>query len=383
MSKQGREVKWIPFNLLLNKVKGFRRRFGNYKVVVTSGYGDILVNDNNFKALVPVQGKYYRADDFKKWLDRGFIVVVFHNVDHGNRKYYILNAKKGNRVCTCNGIYADMFLKGKSDYFVVSIRDHGYKYAIFNKNGKQITNWYNMIYSSGLVDGESDYYIVEKGSKEAIFYKNDKRISGWFDTIYSVGLVEGKSSYYVAKKNEKQAVFYRSGKQISDWFNDIILKSGLFTGKSDYFVVKNDVFKEAIFDKNGKQISNWFDEICLLGLVYGESDYYIAKKDGKEAIFHKDGRQISNWHDVVYANGLVVGETPYYLSIDQQFYHIHKLGTSNKIGPFKVIFQADFVNDPLATEIIVETLDGKKEKISKQEADEFFESKDQGIEQII
>ncbi|MGC8771835.1 MAG: hypothetical protein ACP5Q5_11375, partial [Brevinematia bacterium] len=122
MSKQGREVKWIPFNLLLNKVIGFGKRIGDYRIVVTSDYGKIIVDYRNFKALLPVYREYLMVEDFERWLKRGFIVIAVFSPSKRYRyfvpqKYYILNAKNGNTVCACNGINTYMFLEGRSDYF--------------------------------------------------------------------------------------------------------------------------------------------------------------------------------------------------------------------------------------------------------------------------
>ncbi|MGC8944041.1 MAG: hypothetical protein ACP5KX_08070, partial [Caldisericia bacterium] len=87
------------------------------------------------------------------------------------------------------------------DYKIRKRRDG--KQAIFDKNGKMISpEWFDEIYSEGLVAGQSKYYLAEKDGKKAIFDKNGKQISPeWFDEIYLEGLVKGQSPYYLAKKN--------------------------------------------------------------------------------------------------------------------------------------------------------------------------------------
>lgn len=74
------------------------------------------------------------------------------------------------------------------------------KRAIFEKDtGKQISEWFNHIFSYGLVSGQSDFYIAgNNNGKLAIFHKNGTRISEWFDNIFSKGLIEGTSNSYKA-----------------------------------------------------------------------------------------------------------------------------------------------------------------------------------------
>jgi heptaprenylglyceryl phosphate synthase len=205
--------------------------------------------------------------------------------------------------------------------------------------------------------------------------------------MLTYGLVNGKSNYYVAMRYNKKdsiyekTIFNKNGNQISDWFDWIDAES-LVEGKSDYYIaaISNKV---AIFHRNGNQISDWFDWIDAEPLVEGKSDYYIAKISNKFAIFHRNGNQISDWFDNIYASGLIRGKAPYYMTVDTKegVSYIHKLGTSNKIGPFKRVIETGFISNPTATEITVETLDGKKEKITKQEADKLFERKEVEDEQ--
>ncbi|MGC8771821.1 MAG: hypothetical protein ACP5Q5_11295, partial [Brevinematia bacterium] len=107
-------------------------------------------------------------------------------------------------------------------------------------------------------------------------------------------------------------------------------------------------------------------------------------------IFHKDGQQITDWYNKIYLDGLVDGQSEYYivektheLGKIEKIYYIYKLGSQKSIGPLKEVFDSGFIKDPSKDDITLLTLDGKPKIFTKQEADEFFESKDQGIEQII
>jgi len=69
--------------------------------------------------------------------------------------------------------------------------------------------------------------------------------------------------------------------------------------------------KKAIF-KDRVQISDWFDCVYEDGLVKGQSNYFVAKKDGKVAIYeYKDGRvnKITDGFDWIWSYGLVEGKT--------------------------------------------------------------------------
>jgi hypothetical protein len=93
-----------------------------------------------------------------------------------------------------------------------------------------------------------------------------------------------------------------------------VLKQTVFLEeKTNYFKVKNSQNKQAIFDKSCKQISDWFNLISSEGLVSGQSNYYVAKKDHRQAIFDKEGNQISKWFDRIEPYGLVEGKYNYYV----------------------------------------------------------------------
>jgi len=75
------------------------------------------------------------------------------------------------------------------------------------------------------------------------------------------------------------------------------------------FEVRKQNRKKAIF-KDGVQIAEWFDRIFSYGLVLGQSNYFIAKKNDKIAIYeYKDGNVIKITDDFenMYSYGLVEG----------------------------------------------------------------------------
>jgi hypothetical protein len=107
---------------------------------------------------------------------------------------------------------------GQSKYYIVS---KGWEdVAIFDINGNQITKeCFNWIYSYGLVEGKSEYYLAKRDGRWAIFDKDGNMITPeWFDEVFSISFVEGEIDYYIARKNDVCAVYYKDGKKVSDDF---------------------------------------------------------------------------------------------------------------------------------------------------------------------
>jgi hypothetical protein len=268
------------------------------------------------------------------WVKRGFIVIIFP----ADFTYYIFSAKDGMFITRAKNIDATLFLQGKLNYFMVEY--DRFKYAIFDKNGKQTSDWYDYVYQKGLLEGKSNYYVAQKDNKQAIFYKDGKQVTDWFDYIYREGLLEDKSDYYIARKDGKEAIFHKSGKQISDWF---------------YWIKRE-------------------------GLVKRKSNYYIVRKDEKYAIFDKDGRQISDWYGNIYPDGLISGKSDYYIAMRNETIYLGKLGSSKVLGPFKAIKIFGFINSPSKDTIKLKMIEGRHKPryktFTKQEVDDFFEGKE-------
>ena len=158
------------------------------------------------------------------------------------------------------------------------------------------------------------YEIREReDGKKAIFDEKGKQISPeWFYSIGLSGLVEGQSNYYIAKENkgEKFAVYDVYGNQISPEMFDLVFPEGLLKGQSKYYVAVSEIngeIKSAKCDVNGNQITpEWFDFIYTFGLVEGKSDYYIACNGNNCAIYHKNGQKVSEEFPKGYMNTLDV-----------------------------------------------------------------------------
>jgi hypothetical protein len=426
MKEQGERLEWKERRKLLKQIVHIEDRYGNYSILRLSDGHYAVLDWLNFKFLLSSSGRLYALpDNWKKWFKKGFIVVTFSK-SLRNSKYYIFNVRDKRFIAEGSEVkvYADAFLEEQSDYFIAGNDHLGYavfnkdgnqisdwfdeieidgllryqpgyykakkdrKYALFHRDGYQVSDWYDWIRAEGLIENQSDYYLAEQNYKYAIFHKDGRQVSDWFDYINSEGLVFGGSDYYVATKDGKEAIFYKDGQQISDWFDDISI-SGLIRGRSDYYVVKKDG-KYAIFHKNGDQISDWFDWLLdTYGLICNESDYYIAMKNNKYAIFYRDGRQITDWFDQINPEGLVEGSTDYYVAYNfdktpqdyKQITYIGKLGSLKLLGPLKAILNAGFIYHSLGNTITLKTLDGQTKIFTKQELNNFFEEREVNYEQ--
>jgi len=103
-------------------------------------------------------------------------------------------------------------------------------------------------------------------------------------------------------------------------------------------------------DKNVVKITGNFDDIYTSGLINWESNYFIAKKDGKYAIYeYKEGEsvKITDDFDEISEDGLVKGQSNYYTIRDNgETYIIHKqLNNRIKIRKNKSI--CNYQNQPL------------------------------------
>jgi hypothetical protein len=242
-------------------------------------------------------------------------------------------------------------------YETIYLGKKGRKYAIFDFNGKQLSDWFDKIYiSSEGLKIQTNLYIAGKNGEYAIFDLDGNQISDWFYNIKPDGLIEGRSNYYIARVfkvynkkpffYDKEAIFDKNGNRISDWF-DNIKPDGLVRGTSNYFIVEKrykKAFKSsyAIFDIDGNQISKWFDWIDTNGLIDGRSNYYIAKRKTKFAIFHKDGYQVSDWFSRIEPYGLILGEGNLYIARKNRKYAIFDLNKNQISDWFNGILTSPF-----------------------------------------
>jgi len=101
----------------------------------------------------------------------------------------------------------------ESDYFIGKKDGKMAIYKIKDSQINKITDDFNYINETGLVEGKSDYFLARKDNKEFLCqYKDDKieRINDGFYKIKLFGLVDGKSNYFSAKKGKSYYVYHKS-----------------------------------------------------------------------------------------------------------------------------------------------------------------------------
>jgi hypothetical protein len=196
-----KQFEWKEQRGLLKQVIRVKYSYGNYSALLLPDERYVILDRTNSKFLLPSSGSLYTLlDDWNLWIKRGFIVVAFPT-KFFHYKYYIFSAEDKRFIAQAKEIEARAFLEGRSDYFIIVDKHLGY--TILDKNGKQITDWCDIIFTNGLVEGWSDYYIARQYGKYAIFYKDGHRITNWYDGGYMVGLVDGNSDYYVIEDNKE------------------------------------------------------------------------------------------------------------------------------------------------------------------------------------
>lgn len=285
--------------------------------------------------------------------------------------------------------YRKVFSDPKSDYYLVQdVKTK--KYAIFHATGERVSDWYNYINDRGLLRNESPYYVVlGDPSGSAIFHVDGKKrvfyVPGYkkiypsesVTGIYPSGLVTGESPFFLITEEIPYFEYYvcdltgtkfsigastglnnllsgclvscaESIEEIKELIDALHIrrdktkerpkilqrllssprKFSLDFSKLNYYVVeKNDKF--AIFHKSGKQISDWYEEILPDGLVLGESNYYVARKDvgagvDRLSIYDSQGKELFHVYsdDYIYPRGLVTGESNFFLVCDDDGWHV-------------------------------------------------------------
>jgi len=182
------------------------------------------------------------------------------------------------------------------------------------------------------------YRLRHKNNQVAIFNtKTGQQVSQWWQNIDASYLLDRKSPYYIAQnKNGQWAIFHKDNpyEPISHWWHRVYANE-LLQGESDYYVAFDPAEQVAIFHKDNpdKPVSHWWDGIYWNGLINNKSVYYIAQDNNdKHAIFHKDNlyEPVSQWHDYIYSLGLINGISHYYGTIQKnnstiQIYHLHNV----------------------------------------------------------
>ncbi len=203
-------------------------------------------------------------------------------------RYHFVNSTKENGMFEKFSYYfKEGLVKGKSEYFIATedsldkenpLKDlKKVKWAIYDKNGRRVSEFYDWISPLGLVKGQSEYFRATKNGKEAIFTLK-RQITEWFDKIRDRGALTGESDYYWGKLDGFYALYdIKTGKKLTENFKSSVI-AGAVIGKTDYVIGS---YGEEIFFvvnlKTGKKVSPEFDEETLIQILK-DSDFEEALK---------------------------------------------------------------------------------------------------------
>ncbi len=173
--------------------------------------------------------------------------------------------------------FKEGFPKGQSDYFIATTQElnkenplkdlKNVKWAIYDKEGNRVSDFFDWISPLGLVKGQSPYFRGTKNRKEALFTL-EKQITDWFEKIRDRGALTGESRFFWGKKNRVFALYdIETGEKLTPDFKSSVL-AGAVVGISKYVVGS---FGEEIFFiydfENQKKISRDFDEDELIYIL--------------------------------------------------------------------------------------------------------------------
>ncbi len=173
--------------------------------------------------------------------------------------------------------FKEGYPKGESEYFIATeecinqeniLKDlKNVKWAIFNKNGERVSDYFDWISPLGLVKDQSEYFRASENSKEALFTLSGQ-VSDWFDKIRDRGALTGESKYFWGKKEGKYALYHiKTGEKLTDDFKSSVI-AGAVIGKSGYIVGSygNEIFFILELE-TGKKVTPDFDEDTLIQIL--------------------------------------------------------------------------------------------------------------------
>ncbi len=129
------------------------------------------------------------------------------------------------------------------------------------------------------------YTIINNSNEKAIINsETGEQISQWWSDIKNDGLINEQSEYYIVRNNDnKWAIFHIHNpcEPISQWWDEIY-EEGLVKGESEYYAVRNHNKKFALFHKDDLEepVTNWHTYIYPLGLLNNTSNCYAVLQDG-------------------------------------------------------------------------------------------------------
>ena len=128
-------------------------------------------------------------------------------------KYFVVKTSEGEAIFDTEGNMVSQWheqilpfgaVDGESKFYLAQ-RENG-KWAIFHINGKRISKYFDKVFSYGLVQGEGSLYIVKDRHAYAIFNKKGEIVENWYfqkDDRHSLNVMLKKLQKKLTKRNKK------------------------------------------------------------------------------------------------------------------------------------------------------------------------------------
>lgn len=144
-------------------------------------------------------------------------------------------------------------------------------------------------------------------------------------------LIETSLYFYIQNQDKKSPEF------------GYIFNVGLVKGESDYFLATKDKVKDkpdylkhlknvkwAIYDKNFERKTDFHSWIHTAGLVKGQSPYYKVEENKMEALFTLQGQK-TEFFEKIRDRGALTGESNYFWGKKNGKFAIYDINTGEKL----------------------------------------------------
>jgi hypothetical protein len=199
MEKQnGQPIKgfWesMSFNLMLKSVKSFADLVENEQNLET--FTEFAKFSPTEREIINLHAKLFGKEYKPGQKDKEQIVDIFSSHVKLFKKGFVIfrnalySVKERKSIPDTSGfkkMVAEAFLNNESDYFIVEAEKG---YAILNKTGDKVTDWFDYIYSYGLADGKTDYYVASKQQELYIGKLGNPNLIGPFKEVKDFGFVK-------------------------------------------------------------------------------------------------------------------------------------------------------------------------------------------------
>ncbi len=213
---------------------------------------------------------------------------VFLSIPYQNASSFILGKAKvfeGDKYnfISKRGILLDNWRPVQDEYHAIKYND---KYGFINKNGKLVID-YKFVKAKDFKNGFAQ---ISNGKYWALINKKGERISNWYEKIDDF-----KGNIAVVRKLGNIGFINKTGKFMGQWYKTIeALDFGMYkVGKYEKF---------ALINNQGYIVTQWFDKIFEF-----KDGYIKVQKGNKYAYINRIGALVVGWYDNIgkIKNGII------------------------------------------------------------------------------